>query len=334
MSEKRDVTVIMPVFNEEKHISNSIECIINQEWENCIEILVVDGESTDNTVNIIKEMSKKLPQNRTIKIYSNPKRYIPVSLNIACENASNNIIVRVDGHTYAPSDYVKESVRALESIDFNGTTGGRCIIKASGKTKMAIAISIGVSNKFGVGNALYRTINEDKKTLLEVDTVPFGAFTKELWTEIGGYDEALLYDEDYDYNYRIKKSGKKVILNTKIVLDYFSRKDIKSLWGQYFRYGYWANRFCLKHKVIPSVRRLIPMSFVMSLLAWLIIYLPAFYALLAIYLVTMLIISLYEGAFKRKDLALGINLMLVFLTLHFSYGIGGWISLFYKGLRK
>lgn len=341
MCNSTSITVIMPIYNEEKHIANALECIIMQDWQGDIEILVVDGKSTDNSVNIINEISKNLPKNRKIKVLSNPQKYIPVSLNIACENASNEIIVRIDGHTYAPLDYVSESMKVLKAINYEGIVGGRCVISPSSDSKIAKAISIGVSNKFGVGNALYRTFNDNNLSYLDVDTVPFGAFSKKVWKKLGGYDEVLLYDEDYDFNYRAIKNGYRVVMNPKIELNYFSRKNLKLLWKQYFGYGYWANKFCIKHRIIPSYRRLVPLVFVLSLLISPLISKYLFYGITTLYLSVMIAISINEGLIKKRNFLLAIALIPVFPTLHLSYGIGNVLSvvtgikdIFFKSGKK
>ena len=327
MFKQNAVTVIMPVFNEEKKIGEAIQSIVDQDYTGSIEMVIIDGNSTDNTVELIKQISLSLPENRSIKLLSNPKRFIPVALNIACQNASHDLIVRLDGHTQAPSNYVSESLKALKEINYKGASGGRCNIQASDSTRMAEAISIGVSHPLGVGNALYRTLKSDLETLLDVDTVPFGAFSKELWKSLGGYDEGLLYDEDFDFNYRVRVKGYRMVMNSKIVLKYFARKDLPALWTQYYRYGYWANKFCIKHRIIPSFRRVIPAAFVLMVILLALVNVKVLAAFLTLYFGTILVIAGYEGILKRKSVSLALCLFPVFPTLHFSYGLGSIMSL-------
>lgn len=163
-----------------------------------------------------------------------------------------------------------------------------------------------------------------------MDTVPFGAFTKELWEKVGGYDEELLYDEDYDFNYRARKLGYRVVMNPKIVLNYFSRKDFRTLWLQYYRYGYWANRFCLKHRIVPSFRRLIPTFFVLALITLPFINRFLFYSMITAYCLLIFSASFYEGIIKRKDFILSLIMIFIFPTLHISYGIGSLLSIVTK----
>lgn len=316
------VTVIIPVFNEEKHIRRVLNSVISQDWDGFIEIVIVDGNSTDFTRKIIVEMKKGLPKNRNIILLQNPERFIPVSLNIACRNASSDIIVRLDGHTYAPANYVSEAVRTLKEINFNGIVGGRWKIKPGDSTSIAGAIAIAVSHPFGVGNALYRTLKDPSGQLLDVDTVPFGAFRKSLWEEMGGYDEYLLADEDYDFNYRVKKRGYRIVMNRHILLEYVARPNSFSLWEQYYRYGFWVAKFFIKHKTIPTLRRLVPISFILTIFCLLLLNPKVSGGLLLIYLVPIVVTSLYEGVIRRKDILLTGWLFLTFPVLHFGYGVG------------
>jgi glycosyltransferase involved in cell wall biosynthesis len=321
-----DVSVIIPVLDEEEHIRNVIQKLVEQDWPGTIEIVIVDGNSTDRTVEIIRDMQAVLPARRFIRLCANPTRHIPVSLNIACANASHEIIVRTDGHTYIPPDYVSEMVGSLRDIGFQGIVGGRFEVQPGEATRIGQAIAISGSHPLGVGNAAYRTLKDGTDGLLDVDTVPFGAFTKSLWREIGGYDEVLLFDEDYDYNYRIRRGGYRIVLNPNIRLKYFSRKSLPLLWLQYYRYGYWANRFCLKHRVVPSARRCVPGGFVLALLLSAIVDLELLLALAVLYLLPVLAVSFAEGMLKRGNLALALCLVSVFPVLHLSYGIGSLAS--------
>jgi succinoglycan biosynthesis protein ExoA len=331
MLNQDNVSVIIPAYNEENYIRKAVLNVVNQAWPGNIEILIVDGGSTDQTVPLLEELQKELPENRSLKVLHNPARHIPISLNLACENAAYDIIVRTDAHTYVPESYVSQQVQALKKIDFKGIAGGRIEIFPGAPTCMAEAITISVGHPLGVGNALYRTFKGSGGELLEVDTVPFGAFAKALWKELGGYDETLLFDEDYDFNFRAKKAGYRIVLNPEIVLEYFSRKDLGLLWKQYYRYGYWANQTMQKHKIIPSIRRFIPAVFVL-VFAFLAISevfwgLKLFWLYLGVYALPILGISVLEGLVKRKRLGLTFCLIPTFPTLHFSYGIGSILSL-------
>lgn len=327
--DKNNITVIIPAYNEEKYIRDAVYKVVHQQWDGQIEIIVVDGASTDRTVAILHEIALTLPANRSLKVLTNPLRSIPLSLNMACRQASYDIIVRTDAHTYVPDNYVALTVRTLEQIGYHGIAGGRITILPGDDTCLAQAIALAVSHRLGVGNAAYRTLDATVTEPLDADTVPFGAFTKRLWEELGGYDEALLFDEDYDLNYRARKHGLRVVLNPQIELKYFARKDLNLLWQQYYRYGFWAFRFCRKHNVIPNIRRFIPAAFVLGLMALIILGLAWSFIPLGLYLLAYLLpitaVSLNE-AYKKKSLPFAFCLAPVFPVLHLSYGFGSLFS--------
>ena len=315
------ISVIIPVYNEEKYITEVIESINEQTWNGFIEIIVVDGNSTDRTKEKILMLAKNLKTNREIKLVTNPQKSIPRSLNIACEHASAEIIVRIDGHTKAPRNYLSEAVRTLESIGFNGIAGGRLRISPGSGTTISRAISTAVRHPFGVGNASYRIY--DGNELIEADTVPFGAFTKKTWEMLGGYDEDLLGDEDYDFCLRARAKGLRILLNPAIILNYYSRPTLIDLWKQYYRYGYWTTRTFAKHKKIPAIRKCIPLLFTTSLLFFTFFLTSLFFLQLVIYLTAAAFFSLKASLpIKKSKTLFTLCLFLSFPVLHFSYGFG------------
>ncbi|GAM15406.1 glycosyltransferase family 2 protein [Mesobacillus selenatarsenatis] len=315
------ISVIIPVYNEEKYISEVIESINDQSWKEPIEIIVVDGNSTDRTRDIILKLAKNLKANREIRLLTNPEKSIPRSLNMACEAASTQLIVRIDGHTLAPENYISDAVTTLKSIDFNGIAGGRLRISPGSDTIVSTAISTAVCHPFGIGNASYRTYQGNG--IVETDTVPFGAFTKQTWELLGGYDEELLGDEDYDFCLRARAKGLQILLNPKIILDYYARPTYIDLWQQYYRYGYWTTRTLSKHKKVPAFRKCIPLLFTATLV-FLSVFIPTlFYLQLIIYLAAAAFFAIKASRpVKKPKIMFSLCLLLSFPILHFSYGFG------------
>ncbi|NHN29386.1 glycosyltransferase family 2 protein [Paenibacillus agricola] len=323
-----EVSVIIPTYNEEMYITGVLQSLVDQLFRGHIEIIIVDGASTDRTVAIIGKIRERLPLNRSIVLLSNPKRHIPVSLNLACQQASSELLIRLDGHTFAPANYITEVIRMLEAEGGNqAVCGGRIQIEPGLPTTMAKAITVAVSHPVGIGNALYRTSNGTDQRCVEVDTVPFASFTKQLWTELGGFDEFLLYDEDSDFNFRAKQLGYKVLLNPGIVFTYFSRPTIELLGKQYYRYGYWVSKFLVKHKRVPTLRRLAPSAFLAAVVFLGFIHVGLWLFMLLAYTAVIAAVSFHEGVIKRKSPWLWLRLIPVFPVLHLSYGVGNVMGL-------
>lgn len=310
------VSVVIPCRNEGKHIAKCIQSIIDQSYgiEN-IEVFVCDGCSDDNTQDIIKEYSIKYPQ---IRLVINEKRVAPTAMNLGIKAAEGEIIIIFGAHAYMNNDYVVLCVEKLRSANIV-CVGGR-IINIS-ENSMAEAISFAMGSPFGVGNALFRF--SDKEQL--VDTVAFGAYKRSIFNEIGYFDEELVRNQDDELNFRITKSGNKILLAPDIISHYYTRGSFSKLWRQYFQYGFWKVRVIQKHKKPSALRHLIPLLFVSSLMGGIVLspfskivrYL--FLTEILVYLTGAITFSLkaYKGKIKYVP-----RMVISFLILHLSYGIG------------
>lgn len=253
------VSVIMPVRNEADFIERSLQAIFRQNYPHeFLEIIVADGESEDSTPAIIERLRRE--SSIPIHTVKNPNKIAPCGLNLAVNKASGEIIVRVDGHCEIAPDYVANCVKYLQS----GKTdciGGQ--IETIGETLTAQAIAYAMSSKFGVGGSAFRCGSDQ---LREVDTVAFPGYRRDVFERLGLFNEELIRNQDDEFNYRLRKSGGKILLAPEIKARYYSRSNFKSLWKQYFQYGYWKIRVLQLHPKQMSTRQFIPFIFVLCLL--------------------------------------------------------------------
>jgi glycosyltransferase involved in cell wall biosynthesis len=200
------VSIICPTYNEEKYIAKCIDSIIRQDYpvEN-MELLFVDGRSTDKTRKIITEYQEKY---RFIKLLDNPHKVVPYAMNIGIKNSTGNIIIRIDAHTFYPSDYVRILSGQLIKLNVENV-GVCCITDVLNKTPKTLAIKEVLSHPLGVGNSMFR-LGTDK--IIEVDTVPFGCFRKEIFEKYGLYNEKLVRNQDIELHKRIKRGDGKIVL--------------------------------------------------------------------------------------------------------------------------
>jgi len=310
------VSVVIPCRNEENHIGKCIQSIIEQSYGiDNIEVMVCDGCSDDRTQDIIKEYNIKYPQ---IKLVINKKRVAPTAMNLGIKAAEGEIIVIFGAHAYMDINYIKICVEKLKSSDI-ACVGGRIINISEGSIAEAISFSMG--SPFGVGNALFRF--SEKEQL--VDTVAFGAYRKSIFEEVGYFDEELVRNQDDELNFRITKSGNKILLAPDIISHYYTRGSFGKLWTQYFQYGFWKVRVIQKHKKPAALRHLIPLLFVISLIGG--ILLSPFSKVVNYLFVTEIILYLggattfslkaSKGKFKHIP-----RMIVAFSILHLSYGIG------------
>jgi succinoglycan biosynthesis protein ExoA len=318
------VTLILPIRNESAYIEHALTALLKQDYpSDCMEILIVDGMSMDDTRSLIQNFSEAYPSLH-IRILDNPGRIVPTGMNIALREAKGEVVIRVDGHCLIAPDYVSKCVDHLKKDGVDGVGGP---MESIGETKIAKAIAIGMSSPFGVGNSAFRTTSG--RSML-VDTVPFPAYTWEVIKRAGFYDEELVRNQDDEYNYRIRELGGKILLADDVRSTYFSRSSLKGLWRQYFQYGYWKVRVLQKHPLQMSMRQFIPPVFVLGLFgSALLVFSPA-YRLFSI-MVPLLYFMANMGASiwtssKQKFQYLG-WLPFIFLILHLSYGLGFLLGL-------
>jgi succinoglycan biosynthesis protein ExoA len=254
------VTVILPVLNEAAYIGRALAAVLGQDYpKERLEILVVDGMSTDGTRTIVEELGHSHPEAR-LRLIDNPGRIVPAGMNIGLGQASGDIVVRVDGHCEIAPDYVR---RCVEHIAKDGVDGVGGSVDTVGETRTAEAIAVAMSSRFGVGDSAFRT--EPGKTG-PADTIPFPAYTRSVIRMAGGYDEELVRCQDDEYNYRLRGFGAKIMLAADIQSTYRSRASLRSLWKQYFQYGFWKVRVLQKHPKQMRPRQFVPPLFVLCLI--------------------------------------------------------------------
>lgn len=254
------VSVVIPCYNEERFIGKVLENLLGQYEAELYEIVVVDGMSTDGTRRVINEFMDRHTDAR-VRVVDNPARNIPTGLNLGIGAARHELIMRMDAHSVPSGNYVRRCAEALLDSSV-AVVGMPWRIEAGDESLAARAIALAVSHPFGIGDAKYRLVNTDAAF---VDTVPFGAFRKSLWRELGGFNEELLANEDYDFHYRVRERGGRILLDPSGHSVYFARPSFGALATQYFRYGRWKAQMIKLHPRSLRLRQMVAPVFVMAL---------------------------------------------------------------------
>lgn len=328
---KQTVSVVIPCFNEEKHIETCVMSLLENGYPvDKIELLVVDGNSTDNTVSILNKIQHKHPQ---LKYINNPKSKTPFALNLGIEHAKNDYLLIASAHSSFDKGYIEELMLKMEQLNAD-VVGGVMETKIKNSTPASNAIMQVLSNKYGVGNAMFR-IGIETPTL--VDTVPFGLYKTSLLKEVKGYDERLIRNHDIELSKRLLKRGTKIYLTPSTTCYYYARETFSELAKNNYRNGKWnlLTVFITKDFSSLSLRHFIPLLFVLSIIAPVILsvfYTPFLFVsslILLSYLFAIGVITL--KTFNLKDTTF-IKGIWSFITLHFSYGFGSLVGLskFYK----
>jgi succinoglycan biosynthesis protein ExoA len=315
---RKPVTLIMPIRNEAGYIRDSLLSVLRQDYpQELMEILVVDGMSTDETREIVNDLRADYPN---LRLIDNPGKIVPIGLNIALQQAKGEIIVRVDGHCQIREDYVRHCVDYLTKEDIDGVGGP---METIGETDIAQGIALAMSSPFGVGGSAFRTV---KDRTMYVDSVAFPAYRQETIRKNGLFDEELVRNQDDEYNYRLRSQGGKILLTPDIRSRYFSRSSFKSLWRQYFQYGYWKVRVMQKHPRQMSLRQFVPPLFVgtLILLALLSMFASSARSLLLLAVGAYILANLAASAFtaSRHGWRFMPYLIASYAILHVSYGAG------------
>jgi glycosyltransferase involved in cell wall biosynthesis len=255
------VSIIVPCYNEEATICLLLEAIIQQTYPlKNLEVVIADGMSTDLTRQKINEFHIDHPFLR-LNVVDNPAHSIPAGLNQAIKAAQGEYLVRLDAHSIPQADYVERCVRALDE-NLGDNVGGIWNIMPSANNWIGHSIAAAAAHPLGVGDAFYRVGAKAQY----VDTVPFGAFRRELPKKIGMFDESLLTNEDYEFNTRIRNAGGRIWLDPSIQSTYIARSSFRALAHQYWRYGYWKAQMLRRYPKSIRWRQAIPPLFSASLL--------------------------------------------------------------------
>ena len=316
------VSIIIPCYNERSTIAPLLDSLNTQTYpQTDMEVVIADGGSTDGTQDIIRQWASEHP-GLLVKLVENHARTIPSGLNTAIKASSGKIIVRLDAHSKPHQEYIQRVVTALEE-NRGDNVGGVWDIQPGSEHWIARSIAAAAAHPIGVGGALYRYT--DKAAY--VDTVPFGAFKRELLDQVGMFDETLLTNEDYEFNARIRQSNGKIWLDPEIRSVYFARKNLQELSRQYWRYGYWKRQMLRRYPETLRLRQALPPLFLISLLVLVLLspFFPiALYTLAGLLSVYIIFLSLagLQLSLKQQDLALLVGVPLAIACMHFSWGSG------------
>lgn len=315
------ISVICPIYNEEKYIGKCIESIMQQDYpKEDMEVLFVDGMSTDKTRSIISEYLPRCPY---LRVVDNPHRIVPYAMNKGIEESKGDVIIRIDAHTSYERNYFSVLVSRLYELDADDV-GAVCKTDVLNKTPKTLAIREVLSNKFGVGNSVFRT-GVDK--VMEVDTVPFGCWRREVFDKYGLYDTRLVRNQDIELSKRILRGGGKIFIVPDTFCIYYARETYRGLSKNNYQNGKWniLTVYYTRQFSSLSLRHFVPMVFILSLVLpilvsviwWPLIFVTA--ASLFAYLLALLAISIKLSINKKLNI---LYLLYSFFVLHFSYGCG------------
>jgi glycosyltransferase involved in cell wall biosynthesis len=253
------VSFVVPVRNEEQHIQACLQSLVNQDYpaRDC-EIIVVDGRSSDRTREMVAEFCRKYAN---VCCLDNPAGIVPTAMNVGIRAARGQIIIRADGHNVYPPEYAANCVKYLEKTGADNVGGPWITVPADDSLGAKLVAAI-LSSPFGVGNSKFRT----GQTEGFVDTVPFGAFRREVFDRLGMYNENLVRNQDNELNARIRKAGGKIYLTAALTTYYHPVKNLRQLLRYAFKTSQWHIYTLVLKRSSMSFRHMAAGAFLVLLL--------------------------------------------------------------------
>lgn len=326
-SDRIAITAIVATYNEAQHIGECLDGLLSQTGvDGAVEVIVVDGMSTDATRQIVRSFPE---YGNRVRIVENPRRLQVYAWNLGLREARGEYVAMIGAHAEYQRDYLAS---CLEVMHRTGATAVGGVQHPYGEGILGKAIAWCMSSAFGMGNARFRYTDREEET----DSV-FGMFVRrETLVRVGGFDERIPFDEDSELNYRLRRQGAKLVVSPSIGIRYHVRRSLKALGKQLFRYGYWRRYTQLLHADSVPLRVLVPPAFVASLLASALLaatplrllgaVVPAMYAL-------FLAAAALRALPQTGVAALAVPLALA--TMHASYGVGWWKGFFtFRNVRE
>ena len=334
MSAGRLVSVIVPCRNERGHVEAFAASALVQRlapgWQ--LEIVVADGASDDGTLALLERLAQA---DGRLRIVANPGRIVSTGLNAALAEARGEVIVRMDVHTLYADDYIAECIAALARTGADNAGGPWRAEAVPGAGAMQRAVAAAFQSAAVSGGALSRRLDHEGL----VDTVYLGAWPRTTFERFGGFDEALVRNQDDEHNLRIVRAGGRIWQSPRIRSAYRPRARLGQVFRQYLQYGYWKPFVMRKHGQAASLRQVVPALFVAALLLCLVMAAAGSTAwplavLLLAYAVAVAAMTVGAARAARPGAAALLRVPLVVVTCHAAYGLGSIAGAVDAGLGR
>lgn len=306
------------------HILSDI--LIQNYLKEKIEIILVNGKSTDDTHNIMENFAKA-HQELNVKVLDNPGKILSCGWNVALSEAKGDIILRVDAHSSISSDFISRNVEAILSGE--NIVGGATISKKHEAVWPGL-LSLAEGSKFGGSAADFRNLGPPPR---HVDTLAYAAYKRSVFEKVGGYDERLVRNQDNEIHCRMRKAGFKFFFNPSIKSFHTPRSTLYDILKQKYNNGFWIGLIIGIQPRCFGMRHFVSALFVLALIILLglgisgmwfsVISLGILYGIMAFIFAMEAMLKAQTGIKKT----LCIVLPFVFLSMHVVYGIGTLVGL-------
>ena len=316
------VSVLLATRNEEAFIERTLASLLQQKCSGFdLEILVIDGLSTDSTLRRIAEVAGRDPR---VRVINNSDREIPFAWNLGVKAAAGEYVCTLGAHCVYEPQYISV---CLAELGANGAVGcgGRAITQCAKGSVQARLCGWILGHPFGCSTRSFRTQPEGF-----VDSPAYPVFLKGAIVRAGGFDENLHRNEDNDMSRKLRADGGKLYCTWKTRCYYFGKSRLPDLFRYAFRNGLWNAIGLGKNLRMMSLRHFVPFGFILTLvLLALASLVPSPLAsgacigllgLVALHMSGGFLAGLHIAVKERRWEAL--SLPLFFLIFHMAYGTG------------
>ena len=306
------VAGIMPALDDAAHIEDAVASFLAQDGVGDLRLAIGLGPSSDGTDRVVRRIAAADPR---VIVADNPSGGTAAGLNAALAMVHGaDVVVRVDAHCELPPGYVARAVRTLGRTGAANVGG---IQHAQGTTPYQRAVARAMTSRFGVGDSQFHFGGSEGPT----DTVYLGVFDAEALRAVGGFDESLVRNQDYELNWRLRESGRQIWFDPELAVSYRPRSTMGGLARQYFQYGRWKREVLRRHPRSLKARQLVAPITVVGIVAGCIGALTGRRWMLsapAVYAAAVTTAAAADSASPNE----AARLLTVYPTMHMSWGVG------------
>jgi len=315
------VSFVLPVRNEERHLPACLASLAAQDYpRDRFEILVVDGRSTDRTREYVRVFAAENP-GLEVRLLDNPAQGVAPGRNAGIRAARGEVIAFVEGHAEVDPGFLSEVAECLAKTPAVclGRYVEQCLPEG---TVFQRAIGLARKSRLGRNPHSGRFVARGACWMspLGVATV----YRREVFEQVGLYDESFITNEDVEFNYRVERAGLQAWYSPRLRYRLHPRESIVGLWRQMYRYGVGKRRFTRRHPEARRLAYLAPTLLCLSALsAAIALPFPTAAALLALPLAGYLAFSLLAAVRSvRRGLGAATLVPAAMLAMVFAFGLG------------
>ncbi len=254
----------MPVLNEADYLRDAVASILDQDYAGEKEIVLALGPSVDSTDDVAANLAT---EDARVKLVLNPQGRTPIGLNLAIAASKYPIVVRVDAHSELAPGYTARGIETLFRVDAHDVGG---LMDARGKNPLQRAVAAAYHSPWGLGGAAYHSGAPEGPA----ESAYLGIFRREVFEEVGYYDESLHRAQDWELCLRIRQAGYKVWFDPELETGYYPRDNYKTLAAQSYASGVWRGELSRRYPDGKSIRHDLPPVMVLGTtlgaIAWII----------------------------------------------------------------